>query len=291
MVTSSEFLAGLRNGVAAAALAGLAGAILRRRPEEQVPLRGVAFAAAAVMALLTVKRPEAQVLVGFALLGAAGLVAGLLPSTTMIKAALAAPGAWFLAGSLPDVYDGWVRWLIFLAVALGAALMSSTDRSINPNVTAALLLVSIAGVYLDVPDTERILALLGVMTPLVLLGPALRLSRLGSAGSYMAVGILVWSATASGVGRPASAVAAAACLGALVLVPLAMPHGEARVARWQAVVAAHFFVVVVSSRVAGHLSSPLSAALIATSALVVGAWVIGFASSDGRLSRTGDRTP
>jgi hypothetical protein len=134
--------------------------------------------------------------------------------------------------------------------------------------------MTLAGIYLDVPDTEVTLVLVGVMAPLVLLGWPTSLSGLGVVGSYVAVGLIAWASAMDGVGRPGSIVGAIACFGIFVLIPVLVRDNaiETWDQRW--VVGIHLLVVGVSSRIAGFRAEPLRAGVIAAAVLLVGAWFI-----------------
>src|SRR4030095_2363305 len=83
-----------------------------------------------------------------------------------------------------------------------------------------LFVVTAAGVYATVPDTELVGAVLGASLPLVLLGWPARIASLGRPGGAAATALLLWAGAAGGGGRPASIVAVVACLGLLVCVPV-----------------------------------------------------------------------
>ncbi len=139
------------------------------------------------------------------------------------------------------------------------------------------------GVYATVPDTERALVLLGVSVPLLLLGWPVALMSLGSAGSYAAVGTLVWVAATDGRGRQTAVIGAIACLGLLVIEPAARLLRGRRAtvlavlpkSIWTVlpVAGTHLAIVYVASRVAGlrHAIGAAAAIVVIESAIVAGA--------------------
>src|SRR5690606_20535133 len=149
--------------VAAVALA------LRRR----VPLAGVVVAGAAVAALDRHVLPvDDQVVLALALLAAGRYLADRwalhpvapLPRALVLVAAV--PGALVLAAALPTD-PGWVRPVVVATTVVGGAAAADLDRAAGrgasragagvqpaPGVGPVLVAVTVAGVYLTVPDTE-----------------------------------------------------------------------------------------------------------------------------------------
>lgn len=106
----------------------------------------------------------------------------------------------------------------------------------------------------------------------------------GEVGTYPAVALLAWATVTGGVGRPASIIGGLACLGVLLLMPVARGLGSHPPAVWT--VAVHVSVVAVCSRVAGLRSDPVEAAVISGFALTV-----GFALLVAARWRSGSRVP
>jgi hypothetical protein len=214
----------------------------------------------------------AELLAGLGLLGGAGLVARVFSTSLALNVVMAVPGALLLVSSIPAAGQPWAAWLLFGSVVVGGPLTAMTDSRLSgPALGPLLLALSVAGVYVDVPDTEEMLVLAGVIAPLLLIGWPLRLSTIGSAGSHMIVGLLAWAAAWGGIGRPASIVGAMGCLGAFLLVPFAA-RGRA-IASPRALsllVVVHTVAVGVCSRVAGFRTDPRLAALIVVGALLLG---------------------
>jgi hypothetical protein len=272
-LTSSEFLSGLFAG-AAGVTAGLAGAISWRRSRRVLGLAGLLWTAACLSVL---EGATAPLILGVALLAIGGTIHGRMEGIPWLRALAAVPGAWLIAQSNEVVVPGWVPWLAFGIVALGAPLMATGLNHLRPpGLAIGLWTITVGGVYATIPDTEELLVLAGAALALVILIP-FRFVSFGHAGSYPALGLLAWATAVGGAGRPASIVGGLACVGASCLVPLAHALRPSLNFRWVRVVGVHLLVVLVCSRVAGLRSSVLEAAM-----LVFGAYVLGFLLLQGR---------
>lgn len=146
-------------------------------------------------------------------------------------------GAWLPGQPLQAVAAGVALQVVLMRtdaiVALGetgvamaglvpvAALAVSACDDRFPGLGPGMLTMSVAGVYLAVPDTELAFPLLGVALGLVALGAPLTRMRIGGIGSAAAVALLFWVAALEAVGRPGSAVGAVGCLGMLAVEPAA----------------------------------------------------------------------
>jgi hypothetical protein len=180
------------------------------------------------------------------------------------------------------VTDVWARLLVTAAVSAGAMLVADFDDTWHREPPDLMLFaISALGVYVAVPDTELVAAVLGASLPLVLLGWPASLASLGRAGAAGATGLLVWAGAAGGVGRPASIVAVVGCLGLLAGAPagkLFLPGAARRTRRLReplllvALAASHAAIVATVARAVGPRTSPLIAAGIAV--LVGGAAVL-----------------
>jgi hypothetical protein len=236
---SAEFLCGLCSGLAALAI-GLALVMAGRNRPVPTPLPVVG------------------------LLFAAGLAVGL--QLTVGLPGEPAPGP-------------WLSLLAAVAAVVVAVLLADFDdrwghRGLGP----ALLAVSLAGVYATVPDTEMALVALGAVLPLTLLGWPRPLASLGRAGAWAAAGSLVWVVASGGAARGSAVVGGIACLGLLVVEPVARrlhPEHRSVLARLPdgrlgtpAAAAVQLGLVYVASRVAGTQPSVVVAAAIALAATV-----------------------
>lgn len=292
-VASSGFATGFFVGSLALAAGVLVIIALPRPGRRVVPLAGLLLVGAALVALADQARLADDLVPGVGLLAVAGaLVAAAgrlhLPPTGA-AAVLCLPGAWVVA-SATDLGGTGPRLVLVASIALAGALVGAADHQYRQlGLGPILLLVTLAGAYATVPDTERALIVLGAALPLVVLGWPWPLASLGRAGAAASVGLLAWIAVTDGSARAGSTVGAMACLGILLVEPVARMlragHGEggeekeaaAGLAAWPTalpIVFVHVVVVAVASRVAGFRSSAWEAGAIAGATLVVAVVVL-----------------
>jgi hypothetical protein len=220
------------------------------------------LAASAIGLVAALARPAARPLPISGLLFMAAFVAGL--------AATAGPG---------PAPDRWRQALVVSLLVPCGWLMADFDarwrgRGLGP----VLLAISVTGVYATVPDTEQALVALGAALPLALLGWPWPLTSLGPVGAYLATGVLLWVAATGGAPRGSAMVGGAACLGLLVVEPLArmldparqsvlehLPEGGVGVAL---ACLPHLALVAVAARVAGLQPTAARAAAVVLAELV-----------------------
>ncbi|MGH2817499.1 MAG: hypothetical protein ACRDJS_03435 [Actinomycetota bacterium] len=272
-IQNREFIVGLQAGLLAlgfGAVAGVAWLLVRHRHFPGAGLLLVAGTAWGLREAVTLPSGLAQ---GLAALAGAGLIAGFVPMPRIAGSVLAIPGAWLVASQGDLVETEWIRILVMAATVVGGTLVADFDRRWgHAGFPPVLLAVSVVGVYFTLPDTEQASVLLGATLPLMLLGWPRALAGLGSAGAYAATGLLAWTSAAGGFGRPSSIVGGIACLGLMVVEPLARAgwpavssvlHAAAR--RWWGAVpvgVSHLLLVYVASRWAGLQPTVDGAALI-----------------------------
>jgi hypothetical protein len=272
---SAEFTAGLRPGILALAFGATGGLIWRLIRRGPLPVAGLLLAAAVLWGLWEAVTLPPGLLEGLVALAGAGLAAGILPKPEIAGSILALPGAWILVsdGDLTEV--GWIRIVLVVVVAVGCSLVADFDRRFRKaGLPPVLLAVTVVGVYFVVPDTEQAAVLLGAALPLALLGWPRRFAGLGSAGAYAATGLVVWTVAAGGSARPSAIVGGMACLGLLVIEPLARkipPRGSSLLDAVRghrpslaAVVAGQLALVYVASRWAGLQPTVNEAVVIVT---------------------------
>ena len=296
VVDGSGFATGFFVGslaLAAGVLVILALPLFSRR--RVVPMAGLLLVGAALVALADQARLADELVPGLALLALAGASAVVttrlrLPPTA-VTAVLALPGAWIVTGATGLDQRG-AGLVLVAAIALAGALAGAADHDYQElGLGPILMLATLAGAYATVPETERALIVLGVALPLVVLGWPWPLASLGRAGATATVGLLAWIAVIDGSTRAGSTVGAMACLGVLLVEPVAgmlRSHpvlcridrlGDGRsdkerdgLATWRTalpIVVVHLVLVAVASRIAGFRSSAWEAAAIAGVALVV----------------------
>lgn len=298
------FRSGVAFGVLALGIGAVVALVARGKRDVVVPLGGLCFVAASLLALLRTQGRSDMLVLGIAALVGAGAlsssVRGRVPGGAVLGAALAVPGAWIVVHTEPIPEIVWIQGFLGLGIVLGAALTSDFDRRWRRvGAGPVLLAISLFGVYATVPDTEQALVLLGASLPLALpglIGRPPALDALGPAGAYGAVGLLAWSVGAGGAARHSAIVGGLTCLALLVVEPLgrSLARGPSRVlgarpggrVRALATLAAgQLALVYVCSRVAGLRDSVAAAALIAGGALLVGIAVLALPESTWRGDR------
>lgn len=241
-----------------------------------------------------------EVVVAFALsLGVLALVLARKRAGRKTPAGIATAGAaaagMYAAGlrlwELPDAGAAWTGPAVAAAAVGGGILAARSDRRLPG--APALVAVSVAGLYLAVPDTEAALPLLGAALPLGLASAAGIVDRLGRPGAAAWVALTAWVAWSGGVGRHGSLAASLFLPGLLLAVPFAMPPAARRPGRtwsWW-LVSLHIVTVVVIARGPARASTGLAGAAGAAAVLLASAVVV---AALGRLclsGRGGSRPP
>lgn len=269
----------LHLGVAAGALAIATIALVPAMRRVPITVVTGAGAAAVVVAM-------ARSMTGgwWTVLGLAGLAGAAAVRSASPQLALVTVGILALAASAPSRTAGG---FLGAAVVVAALAVADVVAARGPALTAALLALSVAGVWAAVPDTEEILLVGGVLAlPLVVTvaGGLDRLDVRWSLPSAAAiVGPVVWAAVVGGRGRPGSMVGGVACLGVLLVEPAAR-----RIARRPAterppvavvvvVVAVQVGLVAITARVAATHTAVGPAALVSAAALAAGTAVLSSA--------------
>ena len=234
------------------------------------------IAGAMAVALAVAGIDSRWAVVGLVCLAGAGSV-----GTRGPRIALVAAGT---AGLALSVTSTSTTLFLCVAIPVSALALGDVVSARGPAVTAALLGVSVVGIWASVPDTEEILLVGGVLALPLLAMMFGALDRVGAqwsrTGPFALVAPVVWAAVSGGRGRPGSAVAGVACLGLLLVDPVVC-----RVARSPAVarrtvgmavglVLGQVALVIVTSRVAATRTLVAPAALISGAALLVGGAVI-----------------
>lgn len=253
---------------AAVVLAVLVVAIIARSVGHRgpVPLGGVAVLVGAAAGLESVGLND-----GTAWLAAATTAVALGVASFSSRRLL-----WVVAsvpGSVLAAEGATVEWHVALlvpATAVGAALLADVDSGWrNPPAGPFVLVVTILGVFLTVPDTERARVLAAAAVPLLVLSIPPGLARLGAASAGAAVMLLGWVVLLEGVGRSGAIVGAAGCLLAMALPPVVRRLiGDSPPTL--ALAAVHLGVVFGCSRVAGLRESAAEAAALTIGSLGIG---------------------
>jgi len=261
-----------RDGFDAAVLLGLAFAVpvalVALATRRVLPLAGLAFGAAAVLALDDRYTVEPGVVTALAVLAAGGLVADALAAGGLLAerwapvayAAGALPGAVLLTGATEVETPDWARPALAGVTVVGGALVAAFDRSHgHRGLPPVLLAVTAFGAYVTTPDTEHTALVLGAALPVALLGWPRPLASLGVGGSLVATALVSWNVAVDGVGRPGAIVGGLACLGMFAVAPVVgrvtrradADVGDDSLLQALLVAGLHVVLVAVCSRVAG----------------------------------------
>ena len=257
--TEEAFRNGFVLGIGAVVLGFVVAGLWRARRGTSCPVAGLLLAAAGVAAIVQAQRPVPGLVPGILALGVGGAFVDVVPRLRPLLPALALPGAWLVATGV-EAQQSWLPLVLAVAVAVGGALVADFDvRWSAMPIAPGLMVVSLAGVFVTVPETKEALPVIGAALPLALLGWPANLASLGAGGSLAATGLLAWTVGQGGTFRVTAIVGGLACLGMLVAEPvgrmLRADRSRRRLPRTVGVVAAvagaHVVVVFVVARVAG----------------------------------------
>ncbi len=288
---SDEFVAGLVFGFAAFAIGVLIVYVWRQWRQSPVPVVGSLLAVAAAAGLLLTAEPPSTLWVGAGLLAAAGAMDPWAQRVPLLAVVLAGPGAWWVAQVTELPGPVWVPWAVFAWIAVGGPLLASFDRhTAHAGYGPVLLAISVGGMFTTLPDTELVLVLFGAAVALAFLAIPYGAASLGAFGTYPLVGVIGWVIAVDGRGRESAVIGAMACLGLLAVEPMvrwwrrqtlldAIP-----IAWWRPPVVAVIQVglVLIAARVAGLMTDPQPAALIAAVTLLGAGVVLAMGGAERR---------
>jgi len=272
LLTSDEFTRGVVAGFVALAVGLAIVPLWRRGRDSAVPIVGLLLTAAAGGVLFAGFDVPDGLGFGLALLAVGGALCQLVRLGPVLNAAVAVPGAWLVASVVEYPGSQWVPWLLFGFIVFGAALVSDFDRHFaGRGYGPILLVISIAGMFATLPDTEEILVVFGAALPLVLLAWPKVFAFLGASGIFPALGLLAWVIAVDGRGRESAVIGAVACLGLLVIEPVVRRWGATTLldrlsATWSqalAVAGAQAIVVLLAARVVGLRETSAAALILA----------------------------
>ncbi len=291
---SDEFLTGLTFGIGALLLGLVVAYLWRRRYSTPAPIVGLLLTAGVLGGLETTRGLPADLWIGLVLLAVAGALYPWARRVPLLAAVVAIPGAWWVTQVVELPGALWVPWLLFAWIVLGAPLVTSFDRHFQDRGYGPVLVaISIAGMFVTLPDTEEILVVFGVVAALVFLAWPKVLGSLGAVGIYPLLGVLAWVIAFDGRGRESAIIGAVAALGFLVVEPLARWwRGGTLLDRfpkrwWGAPVvgALHLVVVLLVARVAGLRETAASATVVAGVVLGVSMIVLAVLGPRTRTNR------
>jgi hypothetical protein len=249
-------------------------------------LVGPVFAVATVLALDGTLGTDViwpvpgAVVTGLALMWLAGQIAGLTQAPWLVGPIAAVPGAVVLAGANEGLPAGWVPVVIVIgSVMIGATAADFDRRTARFGLGPLLLFVTVAGIYVTVPDTELMRAVVGVALPLVLLAWPYAAASVGAGGAYAAVGVLLWITPIDGIGRAGSIVGAVGAFALLYGQPLgrvlaARLESRMRIPQYrlrrprEMVVGAQVVLVLYATRIAGRAETASEALVLLVPGIV-----------------------
>ncbi len=193
------------------------------------------------------------------------------PAPGLVGPVAALPGAIVLAGANQGLAAGWVPVLIVVGtVVIGATTADFDRRTGRFGFGPLLFFIAVGGIYVTVPDTELMRAVVGVSLPLVFLAWPYVAAQLGGGGAYAAVGLLLWIAPIEGLGRPGAIVGAVGAFALLFGEPIGRLlarelEGRTRIRRLpigrprSTIVIAQMVLVFYATRVAGLAQTAMTA--------------------------------
>jgi len=266
------FTTGLRLGVLALAL-GWAVRFATGRYRPAMPIAGLLIAIATIGGLYLVAEPLGPAVPALAAIAFGVLIVRLTRAPAWVQILAAVPGSVWLGFGATVTDLTWVRVLMAVLIPVGGFLINDFEtRNQRLGLGVIYFTLAVLGTFAAVPDTEQALVLMAVAMPITLLAwPKVAVS-LGTEGSFVAVGVLLWVAAAGGGGRPPSIAGSAACLGLLLLEPIIfrLHPGTANLVNrvkqnWLGAVVAsipQFMLVVICSRIAARFDNMLPAIVI-----------------------------
>lgn len=283
VLSSREFLSALP---LAGVILGIGiGLLVLRRRFPAAPIGGLAFAAAAVFGLQSTPVVSDPLLTAIAAFAVAGLIRDAIAVPPYAQVILALPGAWLVATALPFTDPAWLVPFAVAFLAVGAPLLAAFDRlQVRPPLGPIVLAICIGAAFLVLPDTEEVLVLLPIAAAIGLCGWPLASLRLGAAGSYVALAVVLAVASWDGRGRPASIIGVVATftvpiVWAALVATVDRMQPAATTARRLVLTALHLVVAIVAARVVGiGASVPGAAVLGAVTVTVTTAVLVAFAA-------------
>ncbi len=255
----SFILKGLAVGVGVTAVSIVWWWISRWFRKLPAPQTGLLIAISFLMVVQTLRPVTDRTWQGFLLLCVSGLFKRWIP----VRFLLIAFGA--LLFSQWSIPDSWLRGFIVIAT-----LWLSASFSSQTTIGHLLLPMSIAGIFLTIPDTEEVGLLLGMLIPTVLFAWPFRVDSFGRAGSAPLAAIVAWVICVGGHGRPASIIVSVGCFGLLIAFPVLQALKAREVRRRYRIAAIavlvhifSMFIVLSLSRTTAHFGLAIVAVIAA----------------------------
>ena len=255
-----QFLIGVASGVVGLLFLF----VLPRDQSGTAPGFGIVLSLVAAVGVNIAIESNLDLIVSMLLLGAGGL---------MVERSLTSSAEWLtwmgwlaigiglvIIASRAEIVD--VGWIWFGAPLLGLvggwSMLKSPEALPHPTVGPMVAITAFA-MWTTVPDTEVAMVLLGVSLAMAVATlPGIN-SRLTGGGAFPLMTLLAWAAAVGGAARPASVVGAWACIGMLILGPLAVRlRPGLKIGTWTTL-GIHAVIALVAARVIGLWEAALPA--------------------------------
>jgi hypothetical protein len=264
--------------------------MLRRWRGILPPVGGVAAVGVALLALAGADALPGRLALGVVLAGIGGLLGAATSLFVPVRWVLVAPGVVLAVTSFEDS----ATWMIVAGIAAATTMGPAADevdrRFRRTGLGVAMLCVTVAGVFVTIPETDTIAPVFGAMVPVGLLAVPWPVAWLGPGGASAMLALLAALTVDGGAVRPGAVVGGLLAAGLLaLLVTLPAPPDAAVDRPWTrlAVQLAGLQILVTLgvTRVAGLQQSAWVALVIAVAVLAAGIAVARLALA--RASRAG----
>ena len=266
VLSSQEFLTALP---LAGVILGVGTGLRVFRPRfAGLPIGGIAFAGAALFGLWATPVVSDPLVTAIAAFAVAGLISDVIDVSPYAQVLLALPGSWLVATALPFTDQAWLVPLVVAFLAAGAPLLAAFDRlQTRPPLGPIVLAICIGAAFLVLPDTEEVLVLLPIGAAIALCGWPLGTMRLGAAGSYVALAVVMAVASWDGRGRPASIIGVVVTFTVPIIWAALIGAADrmrpvSTTARTLGLIAIHLVVAILAARVVGIGASVRQAAVL-----------------------------
>lgn len=241
-------------------------ALVLRRP---VPGWGLVFAVAAGVGLMTERNFELTSFGALGLLALSGLFVDVVYLSArsrigditkgVVWLVVAVGVVWF--SLLNDIADPfWVRLafpLTVLALGVGVWWLGRLPTS---GLVGTLVAISIAGVWVTVPETDNFTVMLGVALPLALVTLRPIQSRAWATGAFVLAGLFALLVLGGGEPRPWTMLASWATIAPLPVIAVLVGIRSQGLSSW-VVLAVHLIYIAAITRVADYTESALIVAV------------------------------
>ncbi len=272
LLDTDFFQIGLRFGLAALAVGwGLVFAL--RGAKRPLAIGGILISAGTIAALHVLGESINAELLAFGLILVGAGVARALKAPDWALPLVVLPGALWLAigTSVTDLV--WVRAAMVVLIPVGGFLITDFEKRYDGMGLGVIFFgLAALGVFVAVPDTEWARVLITVAVPVTFLSWPSVAASLGVEGAYLSVATLMVVTAHGGGPRPASIVGGIACLGLLLLEPIAIAWNPSVVKfttllkrNWARAVLTslpQFVVVALCSRVAARFTREVPALVV-----------------------------